>query len=222
MKKENRKNLTIAAGLLGAFAAWTMLIRVLDVQPIGPQGSSVGFAEINRFVHRCTGVHMGLYRLTDWLSIVPLCFVAGFGCLGLAQWIRRRQLRNVDRNLLVLGGFYVLVLAVYGFFEWIEINYRPVLIDGVLEASYPSSTTMLVLCVMPTAMLQLKARIQNRTLRRCMQCLLSVFTLFMVIGRLLSGVHWVTDILGGILLSAGLVMLYHTASCPQSDKQTVL
>jgi undecaprenyl-diphosphatase len=30
----------------------------------------------------------------------------------------------------------------------------------------------------------------------------------MVAARLASGVHWLTDIIGGILLSAGLVMIY--------------
>jgi undecaprenyl-diphosphatase len=99
-------------------------------------------------------------------------------------------------------------MAAYILFEYLVINYRPVLISGILEASYPSSTTLLVLTVMPTAMLQLKERIQNRAFRNCVLVLIAAFTAFMVIGRLLSGVHWLTDILGGILLSAGLVGLY--------------
>ena len=132
----------------------------------------------------------------------------GFGILGLWQWVERKQIRRVDFDILVLGGFYILTIAVYVLFEEIVINYRPVLINGNLEASYPSPTTMLTLCVIPTAMLQLRRRIRNRIARRVVFCIMAAFALFMVIGRLLSGVHWFTDIVGGVWLSAGLDMLY--------------
>ena len=81
-------------------------------------------------------------------------------------------------------------------------------IEGRLEASYPSSTTLLVLCVMPTTMMQLRKRMQNPILRRCVCAVISAFIAFMVVGRLISGVQWLTDIIGGILLSAGLVIIY--------------
>jgi undecaprenyl-diphosphatase len=168
----------------------------------------VGFAAMNRWVHDFTGVNWMLYALTDWLGLVPLAVVAGFGILGLCQWVHRRSLRKVDRNILVLGGFYGVVLGAFVLFEKLVINYRPVLIAGVLEASYPSSTTMLALCVMPTAAMQLWARLPKGLLRRLLTAGILGFTVFMVVGRLLSGVHWVSDIIGGILLSGGLVMCY--------------
>ena len=194
---------------LGAFALWTLLLCFVDVQAVGPNGSSVGFAELNRFLHALTGVHWILYTVTDWLGLIPLLFIMGFGLLGLWQWIRRKHLLRVDRSILVLGIFYLVVIAFYLFFETVVINYRPVLVNGYLEASYPSSTTMLALCVMPTAMLQLRGRIQNPVFNRFVLFVIGIFTAFMVIGRLLSGVHWLSDIIGGILLSTGLVMLYH-------------
>lgn len=119
---------------------------------------------------------------------------------------------------LVLGGFYIIVMALYLLFEVFIINYRPVLIDGHLEASYPSSTTMLVLCVIPTAMMQLNSQILNQTFRKVILGFLVIFTAFMVIGRLISGVHWFTDIVGGILLSTGLVVLYHFVSTLSATK----
>lgn len=185
---------------------------MIDVQPIGPEGSAVGFAALNGFVHRLTGVHMALYTLTDWLSVIPPIFLAGFALLGLVQWVKRKHLLKVDRSILVLGGFYLVVLAAYAFFEVFAVNYRPVLINGILEVSYPSSTTMLVMCVMPTALLQLRSRIRSGAVRRWVSIAITAFTLFMVIGRLISGVHWFTDIIGGALLSAGLVMMYHSLS----------
>ena len=208
MKQETQKNFRIAMCLMAAFALWTAAVGFVDVQAIGPQGSAVGFAALNGFFHNLTGVHMSLYLITDWLSLIPLGFVPGFALLGLVQWIKRRKLLSVDYSILVLGGFYVVVMAVFVLFELFVVNYRPVLIGGQLEASYPSSTTMLVMCVMPTAMMQLNARLRNQALRRCVTFSMATFMVFMVIGRLVSGVHWLTDIVGGALLSAGLVMMY--------------
>jgi len=208
MKKKNQKNFCIAICMLIAFVMWTVAIRFVDVQAIGPQESSVGFATINQFVHNLTGVHMSLYTITDWLGLVPLMFVMGFGTLGLIQWIKRKHLLKVDYSILVLGGFYIVVMAAFVLFEVFVINYRPVLIDGILEASYPSSTTMLVMCVMPTAIMQFDTRIKNDVLKRCVTYAITAFIVFMVIGRLISGVHWFTDIIGGALLSTGLVLIY--------------
>ena len=208
MKKKQQRKCLVAAGVLAAFALWTGLVRCIDVRPIGPEGSAVGFATVNQWFHTLTGVHMNLYELTDWMSIIPLGIVVGFGILGLVQLVKRRSILKVDRSILLLGGFYIVVMALFVFFEIVVINYRPVLINGLLEASYPSSTTMLVLCVMPTALIQLKARIKVKGLKKVIAVTIILFDLFMVTGRLVSGVHWLTDIIGGILLSAGLVMLY--------------
>lgn len=209
MKRESKKSFYAGAGMLAGFVLWTAAVCSVDVQAIGPQGSNVGFAGINGFFHSLTGVHWFLYTLTDWLSLIPLAVVAGFGLLGLAQWIRRKRLWKVDRSILVLGGFYLAVMGAYLFFEVFAVNYRPVLIDGMLEASYPSSTTMLLLCVMPTAIMELRGRMKNSVLKRWVTFLMAAFTVFMVMGRLISGVHWLTDIVGGILISGGLIGLYH-------------
>ena len=194
--------------LLTAFVLWTAAICIVDVRAIGPQGSFVGFAGINGFIHTLTGVHFSLYTITDWLGLVPIFVCMGFGILGLTQWIRRKSIRKVDYDILVLGGFYIVTIAAYLFFESVAINYRPVLINGYLEASYPSSTTLLVTCVMTTAVMQFNSRIRNKLLRNIVAATLVAFIAFMVIGRLISGVHWLTDIIGGVLLSAGLVLMY--------------
>ena len=212
MKKKNRRSFWIGAGLLAVFVLWTVLICFVDVQAIGPEGSSVGFSTINGFIHEFTGVNWFFYTATDWLGLVPIGVAFGFAVLGLVQWIKRKNILKVDRSILTLGGFYIAVMTVYILFEIVVINYRPTLINGHLEASYPSSTTMLVMCVMPTAMMQLRARIKNDLFRRCVMFAIVVFIAFMVIGRLVSGVHWISDIIGGALFSAGLVMMYYSLS----------
>ena len=103
----------------------------------------------------------------------------------------------------------MLVFSVYLLFELNVVNYRPVLMDGILEASYLSSTTMLILCVMPTAVMQFQRLILNKRVRTVVNTFCGIYAGFMVAGRILSGVHWFTDILGGMLLSAALVILYY-------------
>ena len=208
MEKKNKKRLVLGAGLVVVFVLWTVLVCFVDVRTIGPEGSSVGFATLNGFVHGLTGVNWLLYTVTDWLGLVPIAVALGFAILGLVQLIKRKSLWKVDHSILALGVFYIVVMAAYLVFEIVVINYRPTLIEGYLEASYPSSTTMLVMCVMPTAAMQLNARIKNTVFRRCVMITIIVFIAFMVIGRFLSGVHWITDIIGGALFSAGVVTTY--------------
>lgn len=214
--KRIRKSFIASMCLLTEFVLWTVAICFVDVRAIGPQGSSVGFAGINGFVHNLTGVHWELYNITDWLGLVPIFVCMGFGILGLVQWIKRKSICKVDYDIFILGGFYIITIAAYLLFESVVINYRPVLIGGILEASYPSSTTLLVMCVMPTAIMQFNNRIKNRILRNIISVTIIAFIAFMVIGRLVSGVHWFTDIVGGALLSAGLVMMYYAVSSLKS------
>ena len=210
MEKKNKKMLVCGASLVLAFVLWTVFVRFADVRAIGPENSSVGFAALNGFVHELTGVNWLLYTVTDWLGLVPIAAVLGFAGLGLVQLIKRKSLWKVDHGILALGVFYIVVMVAYIFFELVVINYRPTLIDGYLEASYPSSTTMLVVCVMPTAAMQLNVYMKNTLRKRCITIATITFTAFMVVARLISGVHWFTDIIGGVLLSAGLVMMYHS------------
>lgn len=208
MKKEDKKQIYFGILTLAFFVLWTLLVSNVHVKPIGPNGSSVGFSTLNGFFHKLTGVHMDLYVITDWLGLIPIFTALGFAVLGLVQWIKRKNILKVDFSILTLGVFYIVTFLMYIFFEYVIINYRPALINGNLEASYPSSTTLLTLCVMPTAAMQLSSRIKNSSLKKSIIGLINAFTAFMVIGRLISGVHWLTDIIGGALFSLGLVLIY--------------
>lgn len=208
MRQKGKRRLLAGAILLVGFVLWTLLIRTVDVRAIGPQDTVVGFAALNRWFHRLTGVHMAIYTVTDWLGLVPIAVCAAFGAMGLIQWIRRGRLFGVDRDIRLLGVYYILVIAGYLLFEMVPVNYRPVLIDGYLEASYPSSTTLLVLSVMPTLAFQANRRAKNVAVRRALVGFSALFAAFMVAGRTVAGVHWLTDILGAALLSAGLYLLY--------------
>ncbi len=210
MKKSNRMNFTLTGILFFLFITFTEMLKYVDVEPVGPEGSFVGFATLNNWVAKLLGVDMILYNITDWLGVVAIFFALGFAILGLIQLIKRKSLKLVDQSILLLAAFYLLVIGAYVFFELYVINYRPVLIRNVLEASYPSSTTMLILCVLPTTIMQFNRLIKKRKVRIIMNTMTAMIAVIAVVGRLLSGVHWFTDILGGMLLSSALVMLYYS------------
>ena len=208
MKKKSGVLLFTGVGFICAFTIWTLLLMFVDSGAIGPLESRVGFSSLNQGFHSLTGTNLLLYEITDWLGILPIGVALGFAVMGLSQLIKRRGLLGVDHDLLALGVFYLVVILFFALFEVAVVNYRPILIDGALEASYPSSTTMLFTTVMPTAIIQLRLRVRKGAARRCLEVAIIVLTCLTVVGRLLSGVHWLTDIVGGLLLSVCLVCAY--------------
>ena len=199
----------LPAALWAAFVLFTLLLTCVDAQSIGPQGTAVGFATGNGEVCQLLGVHLLWYHITDWLGVAAIAIAFGFAVVGLYQWVKRKSLRKVDRHILVLGGFYLLVIACYLFFEKMVINYRPILMDGNLEESYPSSHTMIVVSIMATASMAFRALCpKKKGWCLAVDIFAAVMIAVTVMGRLIAGVHWLTDIVGGLLLSAALVATY--------------
>ena len=211
MKKNGINTLITGVLMLILFAVWTVLIQTVDVQAVGQNGTDIGFASLNTSFHKMTGVHMWVYTVTDWLGLVPIFICIIFGAVGLVQLIKRRSLLKVDKDIILLGIYYILVIFGYLIFEMIPINYRPILIEGRMEASYPSSTTLLVMSVMPTLAFQMQRRVRNTKVRYGLYAFTVLFTAFMVVGRSVAGVHWLTDIAGSVLLSSGLYLIYQGA-----------
>lgn len=211
MNKSEKKSLLMGIISLAMFAVWTVLILTVDVQPLGQNGTSIGFATFNCWFHHFTGVNMAIYTITDWMGLVPVVICLIFAGIGLVQLIKRRSIFRVDADIMILGVYFVIVFLAYAIFEIIPINYRPILIEGRMEASYPSSTTLLVLSVMPALVEQIKRRLSGIRVKQIITIAAIAFSVFMVTGRLISGVHWFTDIVGGELLSVGLYMLYKAA-----------
>lgn len=204
-----KKHLIIGFSLLAVFIVFTVLVSFVDVKAIGRQGSDVGFAMANETFRNFTGYHEGLYDFTEILGY--LCFVpiAVFGLLGLWQMVQRKSLLKVDKDILLLGCFYAVLLAAYVLFEKLVINYRPEFAgETVLEPSYPSSHTLLFGGIMATTVMQLLKRIRNSAVKWIAVCAVVLSAILVVFGRLFSGVHWLTDILGGMLLGTSLVWMY--------------
>ena len=202
---------TIGLCFMLLFGFWTFLVMKCNLAIAPNTSTETGLSTLNLWFHSMTGVHLELYVITDWLGLVPVGMCLVFGCIGLYQLITRRSLLKVDHDLILLGFYYLLVIICYGVFEMIPINYRPILIEGRLEASYPSSTTLLVLCVMPTVVFQSRRRIHHRITIHMIKIMTALFSVMMVMYRLISGVHWLSDIVGACLLSYSLYSLYRGA-----------
>ncbi len=200
-----------AAGICGLLTVvLILLVRFADVQAIGPEGTCIGLSHLNRFFSERTGVNMLWYDITDWLGIAAILTAGLFALVGFVQLIRRRSLLKIDREILALGGLYIIVMGLYALFEVVIVNYRPVIMPGDLhpEASFPSSHTMLVCVVIGSAAMLVGKYVKGKTLCRALRICCSVVIGVTVFGRLISGVHWFTDILAGVLISSMLLFLY--------------
>ena len=207
MKKENKHTFFITVLLCISSVIFTLLTKLADVQPIGPQKSEIGFAAINGFIHNLFGVNMIWYHITYWLGLVHIFMAMVYSLLGLVQLIKRKSLFKVDKEIIILGLFYIVVISLYIFFEKVIVNYRPILMNGFLEASYPSSHTLMTICLCGSSIIVNKKMFNNK-ITKLMNMLSLIIIFITVIGRLISGVHWFTDIIGGILISASLVAIY--------------
>lgn len=206
-----RKKYALTAGISGLlFAVLIILVRFVDVQAIGPERTRIGLSHLNWFVFEMLGVHLLWYEITDWLGIAAIGTALLFAVAGLIQWVKRKSIWKVDREILALGGLYLILIGLYVLFELAVVNYRPIVMPGSShpEASFPSSHTMLVCVIMGSATLLLRKYVRRNALCSALRVLCAAIIGITVIGRLISGVHWFTDVLGGILISVILLNLY--------------
>ncbi len=218
---KTKGKLVTAAVFAALFGALIALVRLVDVAAIGPEGTKIGLSHINKAVFETTGVNLFWYRLTEVFGIAALCCAVFFAVLGFVQLIKRRSILKVDRELLALGVLYAVVLALYALFEVVIVNYRPVIMQGAehTEASFPSSHTMLICVVVGSAFMIAGKYIKNRTVLSVIRTLCVLVVSATVAGRLVCGVHWLTDIVGGVLLSIALLALYSCFIGRRSDEE---
>lgn len=204
-----KRNFLISGILLLIAITFTILVKVVDVKQIGVNNSSIGFATLNQFIFETTGVNMIWYHITDWLGLIPVFMAIVYAFIGLIQFIKRRIIFKVDKEIILLGLYYIIVIALYVFFEKVIINYRPILMNGFLEASYPSSHTLMTICICGSSIL-INKKLFNNKITKVINYLSIIIITITVVGRLISGVHWFTDIIGGILISSGLLMTFYS------------
>ena len=203
-----RRNLIITTLLLISSIIFIVLLKRVDIKCDAVNNSCIGFATINQFIFNKVGVNMTWYVITNWLGIILIIMSMVYAIIGLKQLIKRKGIRRVDKKIIILGIFYIVVILIYILFEEYNINYRPILMNGFLEASFPSSHTLIIICLCGSSII-----INNKLFKNTFTKIVNVISLFIIIitiiGRLISGVHWFTDIVGGILISSFLLMLFY-------------
>ena len=204
-----KRNFLVSTIFILLAVVFTIFVKVVDVKPIGANETSIGVASVNQAVFKTIGVNMIWYHITDWLGLVPIFMAMIYAFIGFGQLIKRKNIFKVDKEILILGLFYIVVIFLYVFFEKVIVNYRPILMNGFLEASYPSSHTLMTICLCGSSIIVNKTLFNNK-MAKFINVLSAVIITITVIGRLLSGVHWVTDIIGGILIGAALLMTLYS------------
>lgn len=216
-----KKNIITSITMIILAVVYTILVKIIDVAAIGPNESTVGFSSINSFFHNLLGSNMTIYKITEILGMIPLLMAGIYALIGFIQLIKRKSLAKVDYEIYALAGLYVVVLGLYVFFEKCIVNYRPILIDGVLEASYPSSHTLMALCICGSSIIVNKRIFHKKIFN--LENKLSIFLMITIIlGRFISGVHWFSDILGGIFISLALLSSFYTVISLFPHKKTVI
>ena len=204
-----KRNLIITILLLVSSIIFIVLLKRVDIKCDAVNNSCIGLATINQFIFDKIGANMTWYTITDWLGIIPVLISIVYALVGLKQLIKRKSIKKVDNEIIILGIFYIIVISTYILFEKYIINYRPILMNGFLESSFPSSHTLMTICLCGSSII-INNKLFKSNFTKILNIISSIIIIITIIGRLISGVHWFTDIIGGILISSFLLMFFYS------------
>jgi len=216
MKNDRKKWMIISIVLLIVMIVYTILVKYVDVKPIGQRGTDVGFSLLNKAVKGLLPYKEMFYKISKYAGVIPFGFVATYGLLGLINLIKSKGFKKMDKRYIILGLFYVIFVCLYIFFEKVIINYRPY---GDFEASYPSTHTLLAICLCGTSLLVSKQLIKNNTLRVLYDIAAWALMVVIVVTRVMSGVHWASDIIGGIIISLTYLSFFKCSLLHLNDRE---
>lgn len=208
MKKASKYLFPVISALL--FILLTVLLLTVDKAKVGSAGSDVGLSHFNVAAYEFLGGNTSWYEITEVTGYLAIASCGIFVIAGLFQLISRKSLFKVDKEIFAVGGLYVVTGALYVLFGKITVNCRPVFAPGETapESSFPSSHTLLSIVIMGSMIMLIKRYVKNKTLRYILTAVCAAVAVITVAGRLLSGVHWFTDILGGAILAAFLLSVF--------------
>ena len=200
---------------------FTVLVKIVDVGFVSSTGSLVGFSSVNIPFSQKFGFNPIFYKVSEVLGYLIFLVIAVFAFIGFYQLIKRKSLMKVDKDLYALAITYVFTFALYIFFDKVlVINLRPIIMAGesIAEPSFPSSHTLLAVSVLGTAISEC-GKIRKKSFRVSLVIVLAILMGATVLSRLFSGVHWVTDIIAGILWGEVMMTLYQLFSALFSKEE---
>ena len=145
--------------------------------------------------------------ISDIILITSLVTFAVFAVLGFFQWIKRKSLKKVDKELLWAILPLSLMAATYVIFEkFIILNVRP---NGSGEPSFPSTHTMVAATIFFITAIILPKYIKSRAARITLDLMMLIFIILVSIGRVLANMHWVSDVCAGLVFAAIFATIYY-------------
>ena len=194
--------------LLISFIVFTIIVKCVDVKPLGINETNIGLSTFNISVRDKIPYNETWYKITKYFGYLWFVVCGLFAAYGIYLFIKNKSLKKIDYKLYILFSIFLLAIILYISFEFIKINYRPILEDGKMELSYPSSHTLLSIAIfVPSALYIIDSKF-NKIFKYISVPTLLILAILIVVGRFLSGVHWATDIFGGIILGSFLISLY--------------
>lgn len=206
MTKQGKKWFLAALILTAVFVVLTITVKYVDQKNIGSQ--VIGWATINLWWRDIIGVRNFWQIASHIFAAITLIILVMFLVWQAIALLRRKSFRTMPRHWWFFDLTLIALALCYIVFQIMVINFRPLLIDGVAELSYPSSHVLLLATLWPVFILTLSREVKSRPWLRVASVIGIIVMTVGIIARLLSGYHWFTDIIGGIMLGAVLTCWY--------------
>lgn len=201
-----KRYLIISCASLLLFLLFLIMLYTVDVKNIGAGVTKVGLCFINNHSFMASNASM-------WDKISDVCMYLGIGVigalfiLGVVQLIQRKNILKVDKEILVFGCLVVLMIIIWLFFDKVLIvNNRPILVDGKVECSFPSTHIMITSFALLSGSYYLFKKINKKHLTIIMYVASAIIVTICFLGRVLSGMHFLTDAVCGLLM--GLFLFF--------------
>lgn len=145
--------------------------------------------------------------ISDIILLASFAILGVFVVLGLYQLITRKSLLKVDHRLLWMILPLVLIAITYVVFDkFLVLNIRP---NGSGEASFPSTHVMVVSTIFLIIALNLPYYIKSKTAWIIIDIAMLLLIVLVCVGRVLSEMHWLSDVLGGLAFAIIFAVIYY-------------
>ncbi len=146
---------------------------------------------------------------SDVILYISILFILGLIIYGIYQLYKRKSLFKVDKDIILTGfGFVFIIIIWFIFDKFIDINYRPIAVNGSAQTSFPSTHVMLAcFSLLATTRIILKRNTNELKYNIITYGGVSILVILCSLGRILSKMHWTTDVLGAIFISLAIFFI---------------